>query len=737
MLDDSFNSVVLDSAKQPTMNKQLPTLFICGGIALSAVAETNQAAGETVALEEIEVTGAEEQTTLFEPEPSANSKLLAPITELPRSIEIITAEQFRERGALTIQDSLGYTAGVYAGPFGLDSRLDSAKIRGINPLKFTDGFQSHVGFYNTTRADIFTLESVEVVKGPASVLYGQGAVGGIINANSKLPKQEFAGELNLQYGEHDRLQGAVDITGPLDDEGKFLYRIVGLARNADTQVDHVKDDARIFMPSFTWQPTDATSLTLLLNVQENDGGSTFQFLPLQDPAYNGVNLDVDPEVFIGEPGWDRYDTEQAAFSVFFDHEINEIWSISLNGRYADGEADYRYHQGVGPTTSGALLPFLPALPDAQIYRLAYRSDADLEVLSANAIARAEFETGELKHRFQVGVDYIDSTRNDDRPDLSAFGLPRGFFFPGGPFTPTVIDLQNPVYTGIDPVDVDLNGKLESTLEQVGLFVGDVARYENWLFSGAARYDWVDEESKLSGSPSQSADNDELSLEGGIMYQFENGLSPYYSYAESFQANGVDANGDILDVRSGEQHEIGIKYQPEGTNMLLSVAFFDIDEENRAEGRVTTTLIDASYQGVELQWAYRWSDLSFNVAYSYIDAEQDDDTLGDLKVPQVPENLASAWIGYAPSSGHFEGFRTGFGVRYADETYSLRNESKSESYTVCDAMVGYRIWNWDFQVNALNLFDEEYEVAVSDQTDLLPTVAYGQSRFVNFTASYRF
>ena len=107
------------------------------------------------------------------------------------------------------------------------------------------------------------------------------------------------------------------------------------------------------------------------------------------------------------------------------------------------------------------------------------------------------------------------------------------------------------------------------------------------------------------------------------------------------------------------------------------------------------------------------------------------------MPQVPENMATAWLGYAPSQGKLEGFRAGLGMRYADETYSLRNTAQSDSYTVFDAMLGYSIWDWDFQFNVTNLFDQEYEVAVADVDELLPSVAYGPSRFLNVSASYKF
>lgn len=700
-------------------------------VSLASAEETTAEDESYYALDEVQLQ-AQETVQTTELSVGNNAKLLAPVMETARSIEVISEEEFTARGARDVQGSLGYTAGVYAGPWGMDSRQDNAKIRGIAPLEFQDGFQSHIGNYNTTRPDIYTLESVQAIKGPASVLYGQGAVGGILNVNSKLPKAEFGGELNLQYGSHNRQQAALDVTGPIDDESKFLYRVVAVARNSDTQVDYVTDDARILMPSFTWQPTEATSLTFLLNLQENEGGSTFQFLPLQDPILQSQNLDIDPEVFIGEPGWDRYDTEQQAFSFFFDHEINETWSISVNGRYSHGEADYRYHQGIGPAAASAAFG-LPALPDGQIYRLAYISDADLETLSGNAIARAEFETGDFKHRMQFGVDMVDATRNDDRPQ-DAFGLlPRGYFFPGGPFTPTVIDLENPVYSGAPVSAGALNGTLESGLEQFGIFVGDVIRYDRWILSAAARYDWVEQTTNNPAGSSQ-AKNDELSLEGGVLYAFENGLSPYYSYAEAFQANDVDTNGELLDVRTGYQHELGVKYQPQGGNMFASAAVFYIDEENRAQGTIDTTLIDATYVGLELHWVYRWEDFTFDLTYTYTDAEQGE---GDLQVPQIPENMATAWISYAPSGGKLEGFRTGFGIRYADATQSLRNTAQSESYTVCDAMLGYAIQNWDFQLNVSNLFDKEYVIAVSDMDELLPTMAYGPSRFLNLSATYKF
>lgn len=213
------------------------------------------------------VTGKSEYSDL---QTGFNSKLLNSTLDIARSLSVITRKDFEERGAQNVQDTLNYTAGVFAGPFGVDNRLDDSKIRGISPLKFQDGFQSHVGFYNTTRPDIFTLESTEVIKGPSSVLYGQGAIGGILNVNTKLPLDYRRNEINLQYGSFDRRQIGLDLTGPLNEDATFLYRFVTLKRESGTQVDWGQDDAEILMPSITWRPTEGTSLTFLANYQKND-----------------------------------------------------------------------------------------------------------------------------------------------------------------------------------------------------------------------------------------------------------------------------------------------------------------------------------------------------------------------------------------------------------------------------------------------------------------------------------
>ncbi len=134
----------------------------------------------------------------------------------------------QDTGSKTIQDALLYTPGVYAGNYGFDTRIDGASVRGIEAGRYLDGLRQLYGSYNSVRTNPYALESLEVLKGPSSMLYGQADLGGIINGVSKLPEEERRGEVWAQYGSHNRKQLAVDVTGAADEDGKLLYRLVAL-----------------------------------------------------------------------------------------------------------------------------------------------------------------------------------------------------------------------------------------------------------------------------------------------------------------------------------------------------------------------------------------------------------------------------------------------------------------------------------------------------------------------------
>src|SRR5690606_38221888 len=201
------------------------------------------------------------------------------------------------------------------------------RVRGTEPAAYLDGLRQAFDYYtSTTRTEPYTLERLEVLRGPAAMLYGQGSTGGVINMVSKRPLDAFQGEVGVQLGSHDRKQIQADLTGPLTEDGRLLYRIVALKREADTQVHHVPDHRLVIAPSLTWKPSAATQLTLQALYQDDDSGSTAQFMPWRGMRLPNPNGRIPTYRFIGEPDHDRYDSTRRTFGWQFEHRFNDDWS---------------------------------------------------------------------------------------------------------------------------------------------------------------------------------------------------------------------------------------------------------------------------------------------------------------------------------------------------------------------------------------------------------------------------
>lgn len=686
--------------------------FITGtlSLALTATLLAAQSEEEVIELEETALKSEETETPEEEriaSESSAGSKFEIPIAETPRSISVVTEQQMEDRGVKTVEEALFYTPGVYAGAYGVDTRGDWAKVRGVAPQNYRDGLKSMFGFYNNTRPHPYTLESVEVVKGPASVLYGQSSPGGILNVETKTPLAARLRQVKAEYGTDNWKQIGFDVNEVLDPEGKFLFRFVGIARDADTMVDHVQDDALVFTPSFKWQPTEDTAFTLLANYQENDSGPSTQFLPLEGTMLPGRR--IPPSTFIGEPGWDTYDTEQASLTGLFEHRINDTWSLETKARYTESEADYRAHWV-------AYTPVPTINPDGTVTRTIYESDHTADVFVGDFRLKSEFGTGVVDHKLAFGTDYQHALTEND----VYYG-----FADGGD-----INIYDPTYGNRSPVGPQSGPEITTT--QLGFYANDHVTLDRWILSLGARGDRAT--SKTEGADSAQKDNSIVG-DAGLMYRFYNGVSPYASYAESFEPiAGMDANGDPFDPKEGRQYEVGVKYQPIDWSSLFTLAAFDIKEENRptaapgGSGQVQTG--EAQIQGIEFSSQTNWEDFYLQLGYTYLDTEVTESNDGNEgnNLPSVPDHLASAWVTYKPSFG----FRAGFGARYAGNTWDGTDTHETPSYTVFDAMIGYDFGRFDVALNATNLFDKEYVTSSESSTGY-----YGAPRRVILSARYNF
>ncbi len=340
---------------------------------------------------------------------TTGAKSDTPLNEIPQSISVVGQEQIRDQGAKNWQETLRYLPGVIADGYGIDSRADTAFVRGTEAAEFLDGLKRTFNYYTYTyRIDPYFMERIEVLRGPPSVLYGQAPVGGIVNSVSKRPQQEARREVTVEYGTNDYKQIKADLTGPLTQDGRWSYRLIGALRDADTQVDYVPDDHMALSPSLTFRPQAGTSITLLGHFQNDDSGSTQQFLPHVGTRFRSASGFVDSDLFVGEPGFDRYDTDVKSGSLFVDHKFNDTFAVHHNMRYSDIFNVYdTYYPGffAGPEAVGD--DDFPFLDPAQrtIRRIKAIGDTSTQLLNTDTNLEAKLQTGPASHRLLGGLDY--------------------------------------------------------------------------------------------------------------------------------------------------------------------------------------------------------------------------------------------------------------------------------------------------------------------------------------------
>lgn len=624
-----------------------------------------------------------------------------PLIDTPRSVSVVTQQQMQDRGARSLTQALQYTPGVFAGNGGNDNRGDWITVRGFDPTIFLDGMQSFFGYYNNVRPEPFLLSSVQVLKGPSAMLYGNGAAGGIINESSKLPDPYAPNIVELTIGNENYFQSAIDYNGQLGEN--FLYRLVGLGRSADGPIDFSSDDAAAFAPSLTWSPDANTSVTVLASWQKNDTSPYIQFLSpygtlwSAEPFANGDFLPQD--VFIGEPSFNYYNGERTAVSLFGNHAIDDVWGIGGSLRYTQSELDYASFWWAYDNFPSRYNP------DGTINRSGEVSSNDSHSLIGDLHGTADFTLGGSSHAVMFGAGFTDADHNWDSQEA----------FQQGP-----IDPFDPDFTGYPTLGPWVD-RPRVDFKQQSVYVQDqmVFRERIHLDLGA-RYDWIETDAEdWESSTGQTLKDEQPSFTAGLLYAFDNGVSPYVSYSESFlqEAYGTDAAGNVFEPTRGIQYEAGVKYQPPGTNVLLTAAVFDITKSNMlvsdpANPSYSRQEGEAKSRGVELGAQGSWQGLTFDLAYTYLDTEN---VFGD-PLAGVPENQASAWLQYA-FAGVLDGLEAGAGVRYVGSTVTPVDAwgtpaVTTPSFTLYDAMIAYQWDDYRIALTGRNITDETYTVNCS-------------------------
>lgn len=651
-----------------------------------------------------------------------STKTDTPILQVPQPVTVVTDEVFEAQGAVSVSDTLKYVAGVSANPYGPDSRVDGGFVRGLDALQFRDGMRDIFSYYASIRSDPYNFSQVELIRGPASVLFGAGSLGGIVNLVSKQPEFEFAGEASLRYGSHDRKEALADVTGPLSDT--LAARVVARVRDSGSQTDYVPDDRVLLSPSLTFAPTMDTKVTLIGLYQEDDGGSTSQFLPLVGTILDNPNGKLANDLFIGKPGWDRYDGRLAQGTALVDHRFSDKVALSLKARYIDSDLTYLTHYP--DNYSNPANPYLDA--DQRIIGLyADGSIARMEIFSTDNNARFDFNTGaEIEHVLLAGVDY---SWNRVRKE--------------GGYGYEYIDIYDIDYDALSdygggiPTLYAYSEDTEGT--QLGFYLQDQIRlWDRVSVVLGARRDRVT--SQASGAEQESWNA--TSFRAGVIAEVVEGLSPFFSYTESFEPiSGTASNGEPFVPQQGRQFEAGAKIHP-GETVLVTLTAYHIKQTNRpVDDPSTADPFDQmqagslTSKGLEAEASAQLpGDLQLIAGLSYNKAEIDGT---GVQLDNVPKFNASLWAMRRFALSDELSLMLGGGVNHTGANWSYGDAFpdgiRTPAYTLVDAMVSLDWQRLRFQLNATNLLGKEYYSACLARGDCF----MGSERNVYGTLSYRF
>lgn len=653
------------------------------------------------------------------------TKTDTPLIETPQSISVVTRDQFEAQGVTTLRETTRYTAGINSSYF--DNRVDSFKARGGDVSQYQDGLLRTYGTYNNIKVEPYTLERVEFLRGPSSVLYGQGSVGGVLNLTSKRPQAERLNEVQIQLGSHGRKQIASDMTGAIDEEGKWLYRLVAVGRDSNTQVDHVKDDRVVIAPSLTYRPSTDTSLTLQALYQKDKSGSITQFFPWQGTRLPSPYGQIPTRTFISEPGWDKYDSENKSFGYLFSHRLNSQWTLRQNLRRTISEVDYRtlYTSFAANAATGR-----PARPVFDANGRTVQRDAVWQInggrmLLVDTHLEGLLQTGEVQHQLLAGMDWQRNTSNQSNW--------RG---PG-----TALDVYNPVYgTFMPPSASQLVRAPNVAQRQLGFYLQDQLRWGPWTATVGLRHDKAKTETE--GRPAAAADDSATTKRLGVTYQAGGGWAPYVSYTESFQPlGGVDFYGTPFKPQRGKQLEAGVKWIPEGKGLSGYAAVYGLREQNRktndpANPLNSLQLGEVKTQGFEAELiaslARNWD---WTLAYAYTDAKISRSNAGDQgqRVAAVSRHMASSWLMHRFAAQGRGGWSVGAGLRYIGPQWSGTSAIDTPSALLADAMVAYDAGDWRLALHANNIGDKVVITQCLSRGDCF----YGERRNFLLTASYRY
>lgn len=646
------------------------------------------------------------------------TKTDAPLLETPQSITVVGADEMAARKTDSIAEALGYAPGILTQPSGFSRLADDYNIRGFDAGGRTgsvlrDGMKLQSAQFDGGQ-EPYGLERVELLRGASSVLYGQLSPGGLVNTVSKRPSADALHEVVAEVGSHQRRQIATDHTGALNADGTLSYRFTAMLRRSDTQMNDVHDDKHYIAPALRWQPDAATAVTLLASHQRID---TRFGAPM---AYDSTLWSQRPgrkipyTLFTGEPGFDRYVGEMSTLGWLVEHRFNDRLQLRHALRGYRSDASYAY------LTPGAVTGTRLAR------RADLRTDASRALTSDTQLQWDAPAAGDWQHTVLAGLDVY-------RRDYETTRL-------AGTVAP--LDLDRPV-RGAVPAMRTADGGSDQTGRQTGVYAQDQIRWrDSWVFVVGGRYDWARSDTVAhAGGAAAQQDDGRFTGRAGVVRLLEGGWAPYASLSQSFfPTAGTDRQGQAFQPTLGEQAELGLRWQPPGSDTLVSAAVYQLSQQNV----LTDDPVDSAFsvqtgkvrsRGLELEARITpLRRLSVVAAYNYVDARtvrDNDAALVGQRSVGVPRHMASLWVDYEWGALGLTGVSTGAGVRWrgAAPTSANASDRQTPDYALIDLRVAYAFGPWLTSVKVSNAADKRY-------LHCQGTCRYGDLRTVVAQVGYR-
>ncbi|MBE3639874.1 TonB-dependent siderophore receptor [Mangrovicoccus algicola] len=662
-------------------------------VCLAAAAQA-QSTADLIVLDNIVLTGRGDPLDPVDgyvaPSSQTATKSGTPLLQTPASISVLTGEQIEDQGGTNLGDVLGYTSGVTAQPFGTDPRFDAPSIRGFGGenAQYLNGLRL-LRELGSPSFEIYSLERIEILKGPSSVLYGSGTPGGIINQVQKRAQGVDFGEVGIGFGDPKATEGFIDVNRTLGDN--HAVRVTGVVRETEEDVEDLTNERGYVGLATRSDLGEGVTLQFLGSYQQDN-----PITPAGVP-YDLVGKADDEdlrEFYAGDPDDDESDREVLNLGFELEQDFGNGWALNSGFRYQKFDWDY----------TGFYVNNTVADGDT-ITRGGNHTVEDSETLNIDTRLTGEVSTGAALHRLLFGLD----VRQYDIEESTDF------------LTADSISFSDPSYGGANLSAPWFSSTDDLTQRQIGAYVQDEIEIGALSISAALRHDWVEIEGEswtnFAGTTYIDQSSESTTGRLGVSYLFATGIAPYLSYSTSFDpVVGTDIDGRALDPTEAEQWEAGVKYQPAGYDALFTAAVFRIDQSNVStsvtENGITGTrqLGKVRSEGVELEavasLAEGWN---LRGAYTWLDTDirEGDNEGHDLR--NAPVHNASLWLNREFTGGAVDGLTLGGGVRYIGERYGDdANLYALEDVTVFDLQAAYELTeNAHLSVNVTNLTDEAY------------------------------